>query len=293
MKMIGLYLMGRKGEYTLKNILKYKNLIKYVVIGKDDKILNDYSEEIKKICSDNEINYYFREDKIELPDVDYNFCISWRWIIHKTKNLIVFHDSLLPKYRGFAPLVNMLINGENIVGVTAIFASNEYDKGEIIEQKKLEISYPKKIGDLIEEISILYAEIMTDILKILERDKKLCSREQLEEYATYSIWRDEKDYFIDWEKSSDYIKRSIDALGYPYTGAKTTVNGDIIEILEAEIENDVIVESREEHIGKVIFIKNGFPVIICGKGMLKITKAQYENSHNSIFPLKKFRSRFI
>ena len=70
--------------------------------------------------------------------------VSWRWMIKHPKNkLIVFHDSILPKYRGFAPLVNMLINGEKEIGVSAIFGADEYDS-EIISEKTT-ISYPIKI----------------------------------------------------------------------------------------------------------------------------------------------------
>jgi methionyl-tRNA formyltransferase len=53
---------------------------------------------------------------------DFNIAISWRWML-KVSNLIVIHDSLLPKYRGFSPLVNMLINGEDTLGVTVLFAT--------------------------------------------------------------------------------------------------------------------------------------------------------------------------
>jgi methionyl-tRNA formyltransferase len=52
------------------------------------------------------------------------------------------HDSLLPKYRGFAPLPNALINGEREVGVTALFASEEYDMGDIVCQRRLAVEYP-------------------------------------------------------------------------------------------------------------------------------------------------------
>ena len=48
----------------------------------------------------------------------------------------------MPKYRGFAPLVNSLVNGEKIIGVTALFASEEYDNGDIIMQSSVDITYP-------------------------------------------------------------------------------------------------------------------------------------------------------
>ena len=91
-----------------------------------------------------------------LPAVDYQLAIGWRWLISGTENLIVLHDSLLPKYRGFAPLVNSLINGEQEIGVTAIWAGPEFDAGEIIFQEKAGICYPIKIQEAIEIVSGLY-----------------------------------------------------------------------------------------------------------------------------------------
>ena len=55
------------------------------------------------------------------------------------------------------------------------------------------------------------------------------------------------------------------------------------------IIDDVKIENRD--VGKIIFIKDGYPVIVCGKGLLKITEAVYLNDAKSIFPLKKFRIR--
>ena len=84
---------------------------------------------------------------------------------------------------------------------------------------------------------------------------------QDEKEATYSIWRDEDDYKIDWSKSSDEIKRLIDAIGYPYSGAITSNSkGERIRILDAEIIDDVFCEVR--HPGKVIFINKGFVFLL-------------------------------
>ncbi len=64
----------------------------------------------------------------------------------------------------------------------------------------------------------------------------------------------------------------------------------MVVIKESEIVKDVIIENR--HIGKILFFTDGFPVIVCGKGLLKITEANFEHDGKSIFPLNKFRVRF-
>ena len=64
---------------------------------------------------------------------------------------------------------------------------------------------------------------------------------------------------------------------------------DVIRVFKALSVNDVKIENRTP--GKVIFMEDGFPVVVCGFGLLKILEAQKENGH-SIFPLRSFRTRF-
>lgn len=198
----------------------------------------------------------------------------------------------MPRYRGFSPLVNALINGDSRIGVTALFASDKYDCGEIILQKSLEISYPQKIQEAINKISNLYSEIVIEIINQIKNSKNLDRKKQENKEATYSVWRDEKDYFFSWEESAKKIQRFVDAVGTPYLGAKTFMNNELITIEKVELLEDVYVEKRDFNIGKIIFFEKNYPVVICKKGLLKIIKARYVNKDKSIFPLKKFRIRF-
>ncbi|MFV0212751.1 formyltransferase family protein [Empedobacter falsenii] len=290
--MIGLFLMTEKGLEVINTIIshQYQQYVTFICIGKDKAVVKDYSKEIENICIANNIQYFFNNDKSTYPKVSNNIAISWRWILD-VENLIVFHDSLLPKYRGFAPLVTALINGEKEIGVTALIATNEYDKGDIILQKKINITYPIKIEKAIKKISYLYGELILNIFEKLIINKELDINKQCESKATYSLWLDDKDYFIDWELDAEKIKRKVDACGFPYLNAKTMVDNRIISILDCEIVEDVVVENRIA--GKVIFSKENKPVIVCGKGLLMIKEAYYNDNSESFIPLKKFRSRLI
>jgi methionyl-tRNA formyltransferase len=291
MKKINFYLLNEKGYSVINKFLNVYNSenIGFVVIGKDSNIKNDYSKEIEKICIKNNIKFYYRNDKIPTNN-DYTFAIGWRWIIKECENLVVLHDSILPKYRGFAPLVNSLINGEKHLGVTALFASEEYDKGNIIYQKSIEIDYPIKINEAIKKVSSLYEDIVILISKKIINDNDLETIKQNDDLASYSLWRDEEDYFINWNQSSEKIKRFVDAVGYPYDGAKCIMNGEEIIINEVTIINDLKIENRQ--IGKVIFFNKEKPVVVCKEGLIRIDDAVYSNSQKSIFPLNKFRVRF-
>lgn len=289
---ITLYLMTRKGYEVLRCLLNnnFKNLISEIIIGRDDNIEADFANEIIALCEDNTISYYERNEDYKVVS-NYSIAISWRWLIPENKSkLIVLHDSLLPKYRGFSPLVNMLINKESKIGVSAIFASQEYDKGAIIDQSATEINYPITISEAIELISQDYTKIILRIFDTLNNGQQLKAVEQNEALASYSLWRDENDYFIDWEKDSNDILNFINSVSSPYKGAAAYINSfQKIRILEAKIEDDLRIENRD--VGKVIFIKNKFPVIVCGTGLIKLTKIIDDETHESLIPLKNFRVR--
>lgn len=290
MHKIVLYLMNEKGLEVLKKVVNVysTDIIEYVVLSKDSAVEEDYYEELLELCMANGIKYFNKNDDLAKFE-GYKFAIGWRWIISDYKKLIVFHDSILPKYRGFSPLVNMLINGEEEIGVTALFANQEYDKGPIIAQTKAKISYPIKIQEAIALISKLYQNVICEVMDKIVNSEIIEGIPQKEGDATYSVWRDEDDYLIDWSKNSTYIKRSIDALGFPYNGAKTKINGEYVVVVEAELVEDVVIENRVP--GKVIFFESGFPVVICGKGLLKITKIRNMNGEFSLTKMK-FRTRF-
>jgi methionyl-tRNA formyltransferase len=118
MNEIAFYIMNSKGYFVLKNFINKfgSDSISYVVSSEDKNIQKDFFDEIKEITQKEKIKFFNRfEDvaAVEKGFSGYKFAIGWRWLIKDERNLIVFHDSLLPKYRGFAPLVNCLVNNEN------------------------------------------------------------------------------------------------------------------------------------------------------------------------------------
>lgn len=290
-KKITFFLMGQKGFEVLKSFINEFgiNYIAEVITSDDETVSKSYYHEIISFCRSKKINCYDRKTEYTITG-NFSFAISWKWIIENYSNLIIFHDSILPQYRGFSPLVNALINGEKKVGVTAIQASSVYDEGKIIEQNILEINYPVKIQTVIENIIPLYCNLVKSIFQKILTGKKIIARKQDEKKATYSPWRDEKDYFIDWEQSSQYIKRFIDSVGEPYKGACTFMNNELVRIFDAEIypSKKIVISA----VGKVIFLKNGNPVVICGKGLLLIKKMVFDKNGKDALPLTKFRSRF-
>jgi len=260
--MITLCVRGKKGYSVLT--ATDKKMVSNVIYDTDKGVDNDYSDAIVTYCMDNNIN-------IALGYSTYVIAAGWDKIIEHER-VIVFHDSLLPKYRGFCPLPAMLINGETTIGVTAFRGTSAYDEGPIINQMYRNISYPIKINEAIEIICELY-HVMTSY--VIDNIYNLPSIGQRSE-PSYSPWRDDIDYRINWNWSAEKIKRFVDAVGPPYAGAYTSVNGKKIRIYDCEVVDDVIVEDRQSHIGKTIFKDT----VICGEGLLKIKgdkfKIRYE-----------------
>jgi methionyl-tRNA formyltransferase len=292
-----LFLMGEKGLFALKELIAInKSLISLVCVARDNSLPNDFSGEIFSLCSRSDIPFFWRGENFPLTNDIFIISVAWRWLIsHPYDRLVIFHDSILPKYRGFAPLVNMLINGERRIGYSAILGADEYDTGSVIAVKSLPVEYPLKIQDAIDlnmkNLSLVLRSVVDQVLM----NGNLIGVPQDETQASYSIWRDEKDYFIDWSKDSVEIQRFIDAVGPPYAGAVTrdSTTSKLYRVMESELIPDVECEIRD--VGKVIFSDGVCPVVICGTGLLKITRLCRfgETDNPSCLPLARFRVRFI
>lgn len=293
--MFTLFLMNQKGLAFLQSFVNTNDvsLIDTVVGAKDESVLNDYFKDIRALSESNKISFLDRKNlRFTDPTNSIAIAIGWRWIISSKSfpRIIVFHDSLLPKYRGFAPTVNALINGEKEIGVTALWASEQYDQGPILGQKSLKVNYPTTIEKAISALSSLYAELGMELVNGLIQEGDLKGMLQDESNASYSIWRDEEDYQIDWTADAKDIRRFIDAVGFPYQGASTFIDGlGKIRILEAEECFEYLHELI--HPGKVFLKIDGQPLVICGKGSLLIKKMILDQDGSQI-DLKNFRVRF-
>ncbi len=296
MNKIALFIMTEKGLNVFKRVVEInKRIIDFVVVGTDTNVENDFSKEIINLANLENIVWFNKGNEPSVITNVYIFAISWRWMInHPSDKLIVFHDSLLPRYRGFSPLVNMLINGEPRIGVSAILGTREYDTGVVIAQHSSTITYPITISEAIKLNNRNYIKLADKIISKIARGEKLVGSPQDEREATYSIWRDSDDYLIDWNKSANEIQRLVDALGSPFLGARTkTSQGEELKILKVEVLPDIKCELR--HVGKVIFLNNGLPTVICGKGLLRIIEAYSLVSarEKPYLPMKSFKVKFV
>ncbi|MCY1530095.1 Methionyl-tRNA formyltransferase [compost metagenome] len=240
-------------------------------------------------ASSNNVKYIFRNVKSSIIKSNYHIAIGWRWLITvgDSEKLIVIHDSILPKYRGFNPLVTALINGDKQIGATILYGAKDFDMGDIIAQEILNIEYPLSIYEAINKVSELYCLLLNKVLRGISSNSVLEVTSQNPEEGNYSLWRDEEDYHIDWNQDAERINRFIDSVGFPYKGACCYYEGDLIRIIKTSVVPDLNVSNRVP--GKLILKKDDMPVIICGSGLLMIEKAKCENGDRVIF--KNYRIR--
>lgn len=291
MQRVVFFVMNEKGEQVLRRLIERygAEIVRFVVVPRPHECsVGDRLVEIRDLCAAHGIECHQRH---AYPHIDeYAFAVGWRWMIADVKQLIITHDSLLPEYRGFAPLIAALVKGEPKVGVTAFIANGRYDEGNILGQRSVDLHYPIKIQEAIRLVIPLYIKLIMDIIDAIRRGETPGGTPQNDAAATYSLWLDQDDYRIDWTQDAATLQRFIDAVGHPYDGAGTVADGQLYRVLNSEKVDDVTIVRR--HPGKVIFLDQGFPTVVCGTGLLKITDLRDGVSGASVLPWRKFRTRF-
>ncbi len=269
-QLVGLYLMNEKGLAVLETAIAYQHDIAHVTTAPAVGMADDSHLEIAHLAKQLDIPTFLHAHPPEFAG-GFSIAAGWRRMLH-VPNLVVLHDSLLPRYRGFAPLITALVNGEPEIGVTAFLAEQEPDTGPIIAQRSIPVSYPTRMRQVLDRLVPLYAELAGEVLGQIP---ELRYAEQNHADATWSLWRDEADYRIDWRQDDRRILRLINAASDPFPGAWTTMNGEQIRIDRAEIVYDRRIEDRVP--GKVAYYAGaerdgypGDPVIVCGSGLLRI-----------------------
>jgi methionyl-tRNA formyltransferase len=174
-----------------------------------------------------------------LPAPDVLLAVNWRSIVPESVRsrvrvcAAVFHDSLLPEYRGFSPTVWAMVNGEDHTGVSLFRMTAEYDKGDIIAQQRVPIGPRDTIAQVTERVTLAYLDLLERMLPLL-RSGDMPSSPQDEALATYTCRRLPEDNRIDWRQPAAAIYDLVRAVSHPYTGAFTTLNGRKLYIWAAE-----------------------------------------------------------
>ena len=189
------------------------------------------------------------------------------------------HGSLLPKYRGAAPIQWAVLNGDKTTGITTMYMDSGMDTGDMILKQEVEIGEDETTGELWERLSKIGGDLLVKTLKEIEN--KTAPRIKQGDDFTMAPMLDKSMAKIDWEnKTALEIKNLVRGLN-PIMGAYTFLNGKKIKFWKVDVAKDIFAD------GDMEFMKNG-TVIVSDKrdgiyiktkdGILKVLEVQGENA---------------
>jgi methionyl-tRNA formyltransferase len=165
--------------------------------------------------------------------------VVWKMPKYGTFNL---HASLLPQYRGAAPINHAIINGETTTGLTTFFLNEEIDKGKVILRESIDIRPDETAGELHDELMKLGNTLVVEtIRKIENNDLQTVTQEELAEgIELKEAPKIFKDFcFVRWDRDCQSIYNHIRGLS-PYPAAHTKLISDQGEMLELKIYNSAM-----------------------------------------------------
>ena len=190
------------------------------------------------------------------------------------------HGSLLPKYRGAAPIQWAVLNGDEVTGITTMYMDEGMDTGDMILKQEVEIGEDETTGELWDRLSKIGGELLVKTLKEIE--KGIAPRQKQGEEFTLAPMLSKDMAKIDWnKKTAQEIKNLVRGLN-PIMGAYTFLNGKKIKFWKVDLakEDEIIAENLD-------FLGNGVVLLADGKdglyikakeGIIKVLEIQGENA---------------
>ena len=175
------------------------------------------------------------------------------------------HGSLLPRWRGAAPIQWSIIAGDKTAGVTTMKMSEGLDTGDMLLKYETEIGQTETAGELFDRLALSGAELLHDTIEQID---SIVPEVQDESKANYAHMLDKQMAQIDWSKSNKEIDCLIRGLN-PWPIAFTTLNGERLKVYSASIQN------ASGKAGEVLQAdsKNGL-LVACGEGAVLLNEIQ-------------------
>ncbi len=182
---------------------------------------------------------------------------------------INIHASLLPKYRGAAPIQYSVLNGDKKTGVTIMQMDYGLDTGDMIMVKETEIGEYETSGELFDRLAVLGGEALIEVLDVIEQGR--AERVKQGDDFTYASMISKDMAKIDWNKSVNEISNLVRGMN-PWPLAFTSYKGEVMKIIEARITDN----NSDGQNGEVLGYQKGTGLLVkCGEGVLTVTKVQF------------------
>jgi methionyl-tRNA formyltransferase len=168
--------------------------------------------------------------------VAYGQIIPENFLNLSKKGFINIHASLLPNWRGAAPIQRAIMNGDKFTGISIMKIEKGLDSGPVMLSEKIEINNELNYGLLSEKLSVLGAKLIIKAIDLIEKDKAKFL-EQDHSKATHAKKINKDDEEINWNQNAEKIVQQINALN-PTPGASFQFNNEKIKIWKAETVNE-------------------------------------------------------
>ncbi|WP_199442430.1 methionyl-tRNA formyltransferase [Umezawaea beigongshangensis] len=260
------------GHRTLQALLDSEHEVALVVTHpkSDHPYEKIWSDSVEDLATEHGVEVLIRNrpdddellQRLREVDPDVIVATNWRtWIPptifslpkHGTLNV---HDSLLPAYAGFSPLIWALINDEKEVGVTAHVMDDTLDAGDVVLQRSVPVGPRDTTADLFRKTVELFGPITVDGLAEIASGRTDFTKQDRSK-ASFFHKRAEEDLRIDWTWSAEELDRLVRAQCPPYPSAFAFHRGERLEIVEAEVS-----QARYGGTPGRVFYREGDAVVI-------------------------------
>ena len=180
------------------------------------------------------------------------------------------HASLLPKYRGAAPIQWAIINGDEVTGVTIMRMDVGLDTGDMIAKKEIVIAKDETGGSLFDKLAQIGAQLCVETMETIEAGKAEYTPQNHEE-ATHVSMINKELGLIDWNKSATELEHLIRGLN-PWPSAFTKLDGKTFKIWKAK----VVSKAGEKPAGTIIRVAKDALEVQTGNGVLSLLEVQLE-----------------
>ena len=180
------------------------------------------------------------------------------------------HASLLPKYRGAAPMQRAIMAGERETGVTAMYMDEGLDTGDIILTKKVRIEDTDNLENVHDKLAAAGAEALTDVIAGIKSNT--LTRTPQPDGATYAAKIEDGDMKLDWDRPAREIWRQVRALSPTPLAYTFMPDGKRLKLIAAECSD----ETASAAPGTVLSLEGGKIAVAAGGGTLLITECQPE-----------------
>ncbi len=207
-----------------------------------------------------------------LPDllvvVAYGQLLSEELLAIPSLGAINIHGSLLPRYRGAAPMQRALMNGDGSSGVTIIYLDAGMDSGDMIIKQEIELSADETFGSLHDKLMLLGADLLLEALALIEQG---CAPRIAQEHqqATYAAKIRREEELVVWDEAATTVHNQIRALD-PFPGAYTLSEGKRLKLFGSSLA------AGTGAAGTVLAVDEQGITVACKTGAVKIKQVQPE-----------------